>query len=84
MGMGMGRGRAEADRWGGVIAGRLDDLVELTGLLCGISWCFVCFYLGAAKARVLAYPRSVRRSAWKALGVDAQRCRLDIELLELD
>ncbi|KAI1635819.1 hypothetical protein F4809DRAFT_642174 [Biscogniauxia mediterranea] len=73
-------------RWGDAVAGRLDDLVELTAVLGGISWCFVCFYLGAARARVLAYPRSVRRSAWRALGVvDVhQRCRLDIELLELD
>ncbi|KAI1491708.1 hypothetical protein F5X96DRAFT_451634 [Biscogniauxia mediterranea] len=74
------------DRWGDAVAGRLDDLVELTAVLGGISWCFVCFYLGAAKARVMAYPRSVGRSAWRALGVvdGHQRCRLDIELLELD
>ncbi|KAI5925572.1 hypothetical protein F4810DRAFT_659153, partial [Camillea tinctor] len=63
----------------GVVSGRLDDLVELTGVLCGISWCFMCFYLWAVRARVWAYPRA----AWRALGRDGQRCRLDIELLEL-
>ncbi|KAI1501571.1 hypothetical protein F5X99DRAFT_382342, partial [Biscogniauxia marginata] len=74
--------RGPPDRWG-VVPGRLDDLVELTRLLCEISWCFVCFYFWASTVRVLSYPRRVIRFACKALGVDAQRCRLDIELLEL-
>ncbi|KAI0023995.1 hypothetical protein F4780DRAFT_687507 [Xylariomycetidae sp. FL0641] len=75
--------RANPDRWG-VVAGCLEDLVELTRVLWNISWCFVCFYLWAARRRALAYPSAVWEAVCAARGCRRRRPKLDLELLELD